>query len=71
MLKFLLVILIIFILFLVGSSMILRWARKIVNSFGTGRQTNSKMGNEKKDKDVLYNKDDIVVMKGDAGKKKN
>lgn len=71
MLKFLLVLVIIFfgILLILGV-----FLKKFLNLFGLGTKSSFKQdfANERekqRDGEVIYNKDDVVVMKGEAKKK--
>lgn len=72
MLKFLLILLIIFIVAIIILGSIFK---KFLSLFGVGNkerfnQNNHTESRKKNDGDVIYNKDDIVVMKGEAKDKK-
>lgn len=64
--KILLILLIIILLVIIVSSLITKWLRKLFAPFDPKER--SKATRRAENGEVLYNKDDIVVLKGEAGK---
>lgn len=63
--KILVILGIIFSVFLLGTALLLRFVKNLFGFKNIGRRdVNVKF--EQKDNDVIYKKDDIVVLKGDA-----
>ncbi len=58
------------VLIIIGVNSIYKRVRKFFNSFIPPEETN-RMNKQKNNDQVVYEKDDVVVMKGEAGKKKH
>lgn len=71
MTKFIIIILIVIGLAILGITYIMKSARKFFSAFQPAdQQQKSTFGKKKNHENVIYDKDDVVVMKGDAKKDK-
>lgn len=68
MLKFIIILLIIIALILLGLSALFK---KVRNLFDINQYTQNAQNNKKNDDDIVYRKDDVVVLKGEAKKNKD
>ena len=69
MVRFLIILLILTIALMIGINFAKKRFRNFINNFTT--HNFGKYKREDKTKEVIYRKDDVVVMKGEAGKEKN
>jgi len=66
MTKFLIILLVIIVLVIIGVSYVFKSVRKIFTAFIPNEQFNKASSQKKKYDNVIYDKDDVVVLKGEA-----
>ncbi len=68
--KVLMILGLLFGVFLIGTSMALRYVKNLLGITLKRHKADANFrANPKNDSNIIYKKDDVVVMKGDAGKK--
>ncbi|MFP4528328.1 MAG: hypothetical protein ACLFQX_07240 [Candidatus Kapaibacterium sp.] len=70
MTKFLLILLVIFALAILGLTFIYKKIRGFFEMFSPSEERRGKTQKRERTDDVVYDRDDVVVLKGEAGKKK-
>jgi hypothetical protein len=71
MTKFLLLLFAIFALAIIGLTYIFKKVRGFFSMFSPPSDRTGKAARRTEDAEVVYDQDDVVVLKGEAGKKKN
>lgn len=69
--KFLAILLIFFLLLLIGLNFLKIYIRKKINSAFKSMNQNFSKSNVQKNEQVLYEKDDIIVLQGESKKEKS